>query len=164
MPLTAAALPASRHGQLGAGRARRPGLPSTIGCREVHSSSGFPVTQKVQRAPSASSLVYTACHGGFCPVGGRPPVSNNSATVFYFPQLIFSKSRESVPGFSAAGRQQVNGCPSVRLETSAQLHVCRSRQSHRDTPTMKHRSTQECHLWPPKMLQPLKNIHQITNT
>ena len=163
MPLTAAALPASRHGQLGAGRAR-PGLPSTSGCREVHSSSGFPVTQKVQRAPSASSLVYTACHGGFCPVGGRPPVSNNSATVFYFPQLIFSKSRESVPGFSAAGRQQVNGCPSVRLETSAQLHVCRSRQSHRDTPTMKHRSTQECHLWPPKMLQPLKNIHQITNT
>merc|ERR1712038_2161671 len=41
--------------------------------------------------------------------GGRPPVSNNSATVFHFPQLIFSKSRESVPGFSAASRQQPAG-------------------------------------------------------
>ena len=79
----------------------------------------------------ACCCVYTACHGGFCPVGGRPPVSNNSVVTTF---LFFSSLEWLCQVFSAAGRQQVMVVRRPSGLSSAQLHVCLPpRPTHRDT-------------------------------
>ena len=87
------------------------------------------------------ACVYTACHGGFCPVARRPPVSNNTAVVkTYF--FFISQNRVAVPDFLRSsrqlGRQQVMV---VHPSGSAQLHVCRPRPTHRDTQPITCQST-----------------------